>query len=72
VPTPAGLVRLSWRRAGPHWTLRLEAPAVLRARVGAPAPPRARMTVDGRVTKAQAADGFVFVSVAGSHTVTVG
>jgi hypothetical protein len=72
VPTPAGLVRLSWRRNGRRWQLRLEAPPSLRARVGAPAPAGAKVTVDGRAAKAQSAGGFVTVSLAGSHTVTVG
>jgi hypothetical protein len=72
VPTPAGLVRFSWRRDGARWRLRLEPPAALRARVGAPAPARAKVTIDGRAARAQAEDGYVFVSLAGDHTVTVG
>jgi hypothetical protein len=72
VPTPAGAIRLSWRRTGPRWQLRLEAPPGLRARVGAPAPAASRVTVDGRVRRAEAAGGYVFVTLSGAHTVTVG
>jgi hypothetical protein len=30
------------------------------------------VTIDGRAARAQAEDGYVFVSLAGDHTVTVG
>lgn len=72
VPTPAGLVRLSWRRTGARWQLRLDAPKRLRGRVGAPAPATAKVTVDGRPTKASADGGYVFVTLSGGHDVTVG
>jgi hypothetical protein len=67
VPTPAGAISFGFKRIAGGFVLRLEAPASLLARVGAPVR-RPQVFVDGRRV-APAADGTV--SLRGSHLVEV-
>ena len=67
VPTPAGAITFGFKRVAGGYVLRLEAPAALVARVGAPVP-SPRLFVDGRPVAA-AADGTV--SLRGSHVIEV-
>jgi hypothetical protein len=67
VPTPAGAISFGFKRIAGGFVLRLEAPASLLARVGAPVQ-RPQVFVDGRRV-ALAADGTV--SLRGSHVVEV-
>ena len=67
VPTPAGAITFGFKRVAGGYVLRLDAPAALVARVGAPVP-SPRVFVDGKPV-APAADGTV--SLRGSHVIEV-
>jgi Bacterial alpha-L-rhamnosidase 6 hairpin glycosidase domain/Bacterial alpha-L-rhamnosidase C-terminal domain len=71
VPTPRGLIRFGWQRLAKGYLLRLDAPAALQARVGAPAPAGATVLVDGRRVAGTAAGADVVVSVRGSHVIRI-